>query len=87
MRMNLALAIAFLGVGSMLVYVGFADPPGGLVGLVSDTLTGKRKPGTTTAAKVLPPAGPTTPQQQYAAGVIGAPAGPTTPQQQYAAGR
>lgn len=38
---NLALAIALLGVGSLLVWVGYADPAGGLWAVITNAVTGK----------------------------------------------
>lgn len=41
---NLALAIALVGLGAVLIWVGYADPPGGLFGVIGDKLSGKKVP-------------------------------------------
>lgn len=63
---NLTLAIALVGLGAVLIWVGYADPPGGLFGVIGDKLSGKKVPAKTvqtvdlgTVAAALAGANPT----------------------------
>jgi hypothetical protein len=72
---NLTLAIALVGLGAVLIWVGYADPPGGLVGVITDKLSGKKVPAKTTqtvdvgtVAAALAGAAPTVPAAGVATG-------------------
>lgn len=41
-RGNLPLAIALVGLGALLMWVGYANPPGGLFGVIGDAVRGKK---------------------------------------------
>lgn len=47
--MKLPLALLFIGIGGLLIWVGETNPTAGLVGTITDELTGKTQPAKATS--------------------------------------